>query len=216
MTTFLVDETGEAMVHPLLMPVSELLDGPVFPDISKLEMMDGKPETFMQVRDAMLAGQTGNLSMVRKRAIPKGGRDAGLSFFDVTSTYYYGKVPNSDFSYAFVLSTSDHNFRRVRPTSSVHDPANTPDYTGNSYYHKIEDYSNAADFPDRSAGGPVAQLNLQPMPFIKGELVSLVQSTFKVTPASLCSPLQYRALDAATGLTKVCVCEWKRELVCVR
>ena len=156
----------------------------------------------MQVRDAMLAGQTGKMDMVRKRAIPKGGRDAGLSFFDVPSTYYYGKVPNSGFAYAFVLSSADHKFRRVRPTSSLHDPANTPTYTGTSYYHKVKDYSNAAEFPDRSADGPEAKLNLQPEPFIKGEFVSHVQSTFKVTPSSFCNPLLYQELEVAAGLTK--------------
>jgi len=145
----------------------------------------------------MLAGRTGKMDMVRKRAIQKGGRDAGLSFFDVTSTYYYGKVPNSGFAYAFVLSLADQKFRRVRPTSLLHDPANTATYTGTSYYHKVKDYSNAADFP-----GAEAKLNLQPEPFIKGESVSDVQSTFKVTPSSFCNPLLYQELEVASRLTK--------------
>jgi hypothetical protein len=43
------------MIHPLLMPVSELLDGPVFPDISKLEMLNGKPEGVASRRMLMYA-----------------------------------------------------------------------------------------------------------------------------------------------------------------
>ena len=88
--TFLLDSTGDTLVHPLLAPVRELLSGPVFPDIEKLEMYNNQPREFNSVRRAMLRGEHGSATMVRKRGVPHGGRDSGLSFIDVRSTYYYG------------------------------------------------------------------------------------------------------------------------------
>jgi len=105
------------------------------------------------------------------------------------------QVPNSDFSYAFVVTQADENFRRVAPTLAQHDPANaaTAAYAGTSYYHKLGAYAEDA----------AALAALRPIPFapVPGDVVSNGSSTFKITPASLCDPLQYLALDLKGGLT---------------
>jgi hypothetical protein len=200
-STFLISGTGETMIHPLLSPVRDLLNGPVFPDIEKVEMFDGEPAAFKDVREAMLRGESGQKTIMRRKAIPLGSRDSGLSFVNVESTYFYGAVPGLDFAYAFVLSSSDLNYRRVAPTHAVHDPASAS-YTGASYFHRFQDYNNITAFPDNTPAGPVAQLNLQASQHIPGDFISNTHSSFKVTPSSFCDPLKYQALEDAGDLTK--------------
>ena len=66
-------------------------------------------------------------------------------------TYHYGKVPNSDFSYAFVVTAADENFRRLKASAA----------SGDSYYHKMAAYESSADFPDTSVAGPLQQLDIR-------------------------------------------------------
>ena len=200
-STFLIDTTGDAIVHPLLVPVRELLSGPIFPDIQMLEMVGGQPDAFKAVRESMINGETGSKTILRKRGVPLGGRDKGLVFVDTLSTYYYGPVPNSGFSFAFVCTSFDIKYQRLAANRSAHDP-NSVHYAGKSYYHRIQDYKNVEDFPDQSIAGPVSQLDIQSFPFIKGEYVSKTHSSFKLTPSSFCDPMQYYKLDAAGDLTK--------------
>jgi hypothetical protein len=103
--------------------VLQLVDDPIFVDISELEQKPGTAEavTFRQVIEEMKAGKTGMKRIeLADRALPKGDFQDGLKYVKTPVTYFYSGIPDSNYSFAFSFTDSDLNYRRPdRPRQAI-------------------------------------------------------------------------------------------------
>ncbi|XP_074641618.1 voltage-dependent calcium channel subunit alpha-2/delta-2-like [Tubulanus polymorphus] len=113
-TSFLMNNQGQVIFHPLLKQSTTLVDDPIFIPIRQLEQdKEGQPEHFNTVEENMRRGQTGKLFIKNaRRGIQKGDYRAGVKFIQEPVTYYYSALNDSEYSFAFTLAETDTVFRR--------------------------------------------------------------------------------------------------------
>ncbi|KAI8499269.1 hypothetical protein Bbelb_230330 [Branchiostoma belcheri] len=133
--TFLINNEGETIFHPLLRPSTQLVDDPIFIPIRQLEMPNGKPEKFLEVEEAMKRGKRGSLYIKDAiRGIPKGDFQDGVKVIVGPATYYYTALNDSVYAFAFNLADTDKNFRHPK------EPKKTPKIP-TSYYNLLTAYN---------------------------------------------------------------------------
>lgn len=136
---FLINNEGETIFHPLLRPSTQLVDDPIFVEISELEQKDADSdsvEKFRKVVDSMKEGKTGQLRIENAyRTLPKGDFQDGLENIKTPVTYFYSGIEDSTYSFAFSFTDSDLNYRRPdKPSQAIQD-------LPTSYYGHLKSYN---------------------------------------------------------------------------
>lgn len=166
-----------------------LQSDPILPDIAELEMVDGAPAAFLQVRSAMLQGQTGQAETAVRRTFPNGDAKEGFTVAPpALYRYHYTGVPGSEYTIALVLAEpGDREFSR--PDDVL------PLLNHTDFFHRLDLYVDEAgkDVPNL-----LAELRPEMMPTSDirwpGLQISQHRSTFKLGAAGFCNPDLY-ALD---------------------
>ncbi|EGD73941.1 hypothetical protein PTSG_05636 [Salpingoeca rosetta] len=114
---FLVDDTGDTVLHPQLRPAADLRDDPVFPDIRELEQtydLDQQrfvPVEFDPVRELFAKKKNGSVFVPNaQRVIPQGDRQAGVNIYTEPTTYYVQPIPDSELLFGFAVPLKDVEF----------------------------------------------------------------------------------------------------------
>ncbi|XP_064625749.1 voltage-dependent calcium channel subunit alpha-2/delta-2-like isoform X2 [Lineus longissimus] len=113
-TSFLLNNQGQTIFHPLLTQSTGLKDDPIFIPIHQLEQdKEGNPQEFSKVKDDMIKGIPG-LKKIKnaRRGIQKGDYRAGVKYINLPLEYYYASLNDSEYSFAFKLAATDKVFRR--------------------------------------------------------------------------------------------------------
>ncbi|CAH1252963.1 CACNA2D2 [Branchiostoma lanceolatum] len=182
--TFLINNEGETIFHPLLRPSTQLVDDPIFIPIRQLEMPNGKPEKFLEVEEAMKRGKRGSLYIKDAiRGIPKGDFQDGVKVIVGPATYYYTALNDSVYAFAFNLADTDKNFRHPK------EPKKTPKIP-NSYYNLLTAYNDSSvrgRFQEAWESLDV-KFNERRYPKL---YVSYEHSTFRLAPKCYCNPNEF-------------------------
>ena len=196
---FLMNEDGEAIVHPLLKPTSQLNSNPIFP---KIELLEGSDPDFLAVRDAMIAGQTGSrLVANQQKLVPMG--DALEGFLNVTGdwVYHYAPIPGSRLTFALVFADPQDLTRlSLLPEHNASTTLQPP--LGVDFYHYLQGYVGPnprvpgleGELQATMATGSAASSSFYP-----DLLVTKAHSTFKFAPSAFCFPAAYLQDVAATN-----------------
>ncbi|XP_065176814.1 voltage-dependent calcium channel subunit alpha-2/delta-3-like isoform X1 [Sycon ciliatum] len=180
---FLIDTEGRAIVHPRLKPSSELVDDPVYPRISSLEVHDGLPVEFDQTNGILadlMAQKTGQRTVTGPRAQQLGGLEDGVKWINnVRFTYHFSSVRSTDYAFAFVLTEADAS--QVMLSNTMYTPGQA-----HNYYHEISKYDSAT----RTTIGYTTNSNNY-----NNLAVALKASTFKLAGQAFCDPTQYLLSD---------------------
>ena len=123
---FLINDKGEAIIHPYLdyRETDKSSEDPVWPPIEELEMTLSNgimsPRNFITIRDNMLAGQTGTVTIsngVTKRTY-LGGHKHGYTENPVRSkTYSYIPIKNTPFFLCIVVVDATASFKEFTANS---------------------------------------------------------------------------------------------------
>ncbi|XP_065176817.1 voltage-dependent calcium channel subunit alpha-2/delta-1-like [Sycon ciliatum] len=180
---FLIDTEGRAIIHPRLKPSSELVDDPVYPHISKLELHNGKPSAFSETNGVlanMVAQKTGQRTVTGPRAQQRGALQDGLVWVDsVQFTYHYTAVKSTQYSFAFVVTKDDASQVTLNQLSYTAGQAR-------NYYHEVSKYDSA----NRTTIGYTTNSNNY-----NNLAVALTASTFKLAGQAFCDPTRYLLSD---------------------
>eukprot|EP00755_Sulcionema_specki_P026968 Sspe_Gene.16362::Locus_5764_Transcript_1_1_Confidence_1.000_Length_3640::g.16362::m.16362 len=109
---FLLNGKGEAIIHPrLVTDWDEVETSPVFPPIEELEMIPNvqgtmDPVDFYKVRDAMLHGEKGNITIQGKTFVKRGSGEYGYHVITENKKYTFGPVSGTNFTVCIVLRSA--------------------------------------------------------------------------------------------------------------
>ena len=119
----------------------QLVDDPIFVDISQLEQKAGKDEAtdlFGDIVKEMKAGKTGSKRIEKgDRALPKGDFQDGVEYIKTPVTYFYSGIPDSSYSFAFSFTDSDLEYRRPEK------PGQPIESLPRSYYGYLKSYNDS-------------------------------------------------------------------------
>nr|QJU69482.1 cacna2d1 [Nematostella vectensis] len=181
---FLINDEGETIFHPLLRPSTELVDDPIFIQISDLEQRDGEPKEFSKVQEAMMDGKTGSYRIENAiRSIPKGDFQDGVVLVTSPSTYFYTSIKDSVYAFAFNLADSDVDFRRpLRPKNQSDGQI--------LYYSYLEAYNLSS--VRKELGGLYDKLDVKyNLPAYPNIYISLDRPSVMLAPKTYCHPNDY-------------------------
>ncbi|XP_013386854.1 voltage-dependent calcium channel subunit alpha-2/delta-2 [Lingula anatina] len=187
--SFLINKEGETIFHPFLKPSTNLLDDPIFIPISQLEQdKEGHPTEFSKVLSEMVQGETGHLRIENgRRGSPKGDFRAGIKYEIMPSTYYYGALNDSEYSFAFSLADTDQEFRRSQEPvdkTRFHAPVNK------SYFNLLIEYNSTV--ARREVPGAFEYLEVKyNEPKYPGLRVTYLHSSIFLAPKCYCDPNKY-------------------------
>ncbi|EDO28538.1 predicted protein [Nematostella vectensis] len=170
--------------QPLLRPSTELVDDPIFIQISDLEQRDGEPKEFSKVQEAMMDGKTGSYRIENAiRSIPKGDFQDGVVLVTSPSTYFYTSIKDSVYAFAFNLADSDVDFRRpLRPKNQSDGQI--------LYYSYLEAYNLSS--VRKELGGLYDKLDVKyNLPAYPNIYISLDRPSVMLAPKTYCHPNDY-------------------------
>jgi len=203
--SFLINEEGRALIHPLLKSSDALVSDPIYPDILDLEGVSGTTQSNLfrdYVRGPMIRGETGEyrINDVQRR-LPKGDKTDGETIVTRNQTYYYTRIPNTGFSFAYVLQTpQDQEFRTVAGFNSSANDTRLRD-AGDDFYHRVELYAT------ESTPARAADLDVQHMPdsnrLYPGLNITTHHSVYKLAPSSFCNAQNYILDVEATSFSYI-------------
>eukprot|EP00761_Pharyngomonas_kirbyi_P005291 gb/GECH01005296.1/.p1 GENE.gb/GECH01005296.1/~~gb/GECH01005296.1/.p1 ORF type:complete len:1239 (+),score=289.74 gb/GECH01005296.1/:1-3717(+) len=176
---FLINDSGEAIIHPRVKNFENSQGPPFFMDISALETKNGSPEGFEQVRIALLNGETGSKTLETLRERQQGGAFSGMRQERITQTYYYTKIEGTPFSLALVLEDPEdiHHKTLVEPE--------TVDFS--SYYHRLDLVYEESVLQELDKELDVIK---HPDKY-KHTYISRQHSTVKLAPRAFCNANEY-------------------------
>lgn len=164
--SFLINKEGETIYHPKLKPSTNLLEDPIFIPITQLETDEEFPLILKDMRE-------GNTDM---KVIEQKDKS--------TKTFFYAAIDDSEYSFAYILTDTDKEFRRSQ------EPVDRSSYT-TSYYNLLKEYLNPVvkeEFPHAWEELEILENETQRYP---GLTISYKHSTIFLAPKSHCDPIQY-------------------------
>lgn len=184
---FLINNDGDVLMHPNLLPAADLISDPVYPKIQFVER--GINSTGMtQMINNMMQRSTGSYATVQLRTEPRGDRREGTLVSQRLVQYTYRPITGSQYSFAFVLSLPDDYFLRT--------PLPLANETRTSYYHLLQMYNQFLP-------GIAAPLNIQQTTssdrLRPNSFLSLTESSVKLAPRAFCDSLRYVSFQETTA-----------------
>lgn len=195
---FLINNDGEAIFHPLLRPSTQLVDDPIFVEISELEQKEAGIEAvdqFRRVINAMKNHETGHQRIkTADRALQKGDFQDGLKNIKTPVTYFYSGIEDSIYSFAFSFTDSDLKYRRPnKPSQAIKDlPC--------SYFGHLKSYNTS--YVRKELGPLFDSLDLQyNSDDYPGLYISRNHSSVFIAARAYCDANQYLLNDNSSHLT---------------
>ncbi|CAH1794236.1 unnamed protein product [Owenia fusiformis] len=184
--SFMINQDNQAIVHPLIKSSAELLDDPVFVDISKLETLEGEPNGFTEVLSEMKHGRSGDIR-IHENARRAVSIHNALVWRDLEySRYVFAPIPDSEYSVAFSIGPWDEDF------THVDDPILR---SNKSYLHQL--LSLGTNHQNESEWLQELHQELSPItdhPQYKGMTISKAHSTVQLSARNFCDPKSYLEL----------------------